>query len=154
MAGADLVLRDIHQMPAPSWWPPAPGWWLVFAAVVIVVASCIAWALRRRRRRAMIAEVFDRAVRSAATPSAEVAAMSDLLRRAARRRNPAADRLQGDAWLAFLDGGLPPRPPGTFSNGAGRLLLEGGYQRQVDAAEVAALRPVARALFLHWRSAK
>ena len=126
MAGADLVLRDIHQMPAPSWWPPAPGWWLVIAAVVIVVASCIAWALRRRRRRATIAEVFDRAVRSAETPSAEVAAMSDLLRRAARRRNPAADRLQGDAWLAFLDGGLPggcclrdaARPPRLRSRSA------------------------------------
>src|SRR5690606_42075646 len=111
-------------------------------------------ALRGACRGALPAAALGRARHAAAAASAQVGAVSGQARGAARRRNPAADRLQGGARLAFLEGGLPPRPPGTFSNGAGRLLLEGGYQRQVDAAEVAALRPVARALFLHWMSAK
>jgi len=32
-----LVLRDIHQPPAPGWWPPAPGWWLLAALVLLAV---------------------------------------------------------------------------------------------------------------------
>src|SRR5690606_33347163 len=33
-----LLLRDIHQPPAPSWWPPAPGWWLLAGIVLVVFA--------------------------------------------------------------------------------------------------------------------
>lgn len=168
MADPTLVLRDIHQAPAPPWWPPAPGWWLLAALVLLVIASWAWFAARRRKRRRAIAAIFDQTLAAADTPSAQVAAMSELLRRAGRRRDPAADRLEGDAWLEFLDGGAgagqtrggrkpdaTPRPGSIdFSQGPGRLLLEGGYRRDVDAGEVEALHAIARARFLDWMAAK
>ena len=145
MAMQDLPLRDIHQPPAPPWWPPAPGWWWLAAAVLVLVAFAVRWWLRARRRRAAIVRLFDERLRAAATPVERIAAMSELLRRAARRRDPAADRLQGDAWLAFLDGDKVPR---SFSEGAGRVLLEGGFRREVDAADADVLLPLARGRYL------
>src|SRR3546814_4739947 len=90
------------------------------------------WWLRARRRRAAIVRLFDERLDAANTPVERVAAMSELLRRAARRRDPAADRLQGDAWLAFLDGDRASDVARPFSEGTGRVLLEGGFRREVD----------------------
>ena len=168
MADPTLVLRDIHQAAAPPWWPPAPGWWLLAALLLVAVASWAWFTARRRRRKRAIAAIFDQMLAASDTPSAQVAAMSELLRRAGRRRDPAADRLQGDAWLEFLDGGngaanlrgggkpaAKPRTVSTgFAHGPGRLLLEGGYRRDVDAGEVKALHAIARARFLDWMAAK
>ena len=148
-----LVLRDIHVSPAPPWWPPAPGWWVVAGVLLLLVALLWWWRARVRRRRARIAELFDHSVADAQSPAEQVAAMSELLRRAGRQRDPAADRLEGEAWLAFLDAPARRgrRAEGTpFSQGAGRLLLDGGYRREVDPAEVEALRRVARQRFLQW----
>src|SRR3546814_12347611 len=77
------------------------------------------WGLRARRRRAAIVRLFDERLDAANTPVERVAAMSELLRRAARRRDPAADRLQGDAWLAFLDGDRASDVARPFSEGTG-----------------------------------
>lgn len=147
MAGATLVLRDIHQPPAPPLWPPAPGWWLLAAALLAIGLGFALWRARQRRQARRRAALFDDAVGAAATASDQVAAMSELLRRAARLRDPAADRLQGDAWLALLDGDDPARP---FSSGPGRLVLDGGFRPEVDAAQVAELRALARTRFLQW----
>jgi hypothetical protein len=87
--------------------------------------------------------------------------MSELLRRASRRRDAGADRLEGEAWLAFLDdvdrtgrgrGGKSKAEGGAagFSRGPGRLLLDGGFRRDVPEHEVAALETLARARFLAW----
>jgi hypothetical protein len=141
-----LVLRDIHASVAPAWWPPAPGWWWLSAALVLVLAALLAWRVLRARRRRRIERLFDDTVGAAATPSARVAAISELLRRAARQRDPAADRLDGEAWLAFLDAGGPPR----FEGESGHLLLDGGYRREVGAGSVERLRAAARARFLQW----
>ena len=142
-----LQLRDVHEGLAPACWPPAPGWWVVLAAVV-AVAAWFAWrALRRRRRRAMILRLFDETVAQAATPSMQVAAMSELLRRAARRKHANADTLDGEDWLRFLDAGLP-QP--VFAAGAGALLRDGGFRADVSAHEAEALRIVARERYLHW----
>ena len=147
MAGATLVLRDIHQPDAPAWWPPAPGWWLVLAVLVLAAGAAWWWRRRRRERLRRFAALFDDAVAGAQSAPAQVAAMSELLRRAARRRDAAADRLQGEAWLAFLDAG---DARASFSRGAGRLLLEGGFRRDVPPQAVAALQSLARARFLEW----
>lgn len=146
-----LPLRDVHPGTAPAWWPPAPGWWLVLA-VVLVIAGWWAWrAARSRRRRAAILELFDAAVEGADTPSQQVAAMSELLRRAARRKHPGADTLEGSDWLGLLDDGMP-QP--VFSAGAGALLREGGYRADVTGQEVAALRTIAEQRYLLWMQAK
>ena len=145
-----LVLRDIHQPPAPPWWPPAPGWWLLFALVLAVVVFAWARHARRSRRRRQIEALFDDAVARAATPAQSVAAMSELLRRAARRHDPRADRLQGPAWLALLGERLPPDEAAALdpAQGPGRLLLEGGFRADVDDADADALRPIARTAWL------
>ena len=156
MSPDGLVLRDIHAPVAPPWWPPAPGWWLVFAAIAAAAAFAAWWLARRRRNRRAIVALFDRGVATAQTPAAQVAAMSELLRRAARRRAPHADTLQGDDWLRFLDGETPRGNTAAknFSQGAGRLLLEGGFQRDVDAAQVGALVPLARTRYLELMRAR
>jgi hypothetical protein len=147
MRGNALVLRDIHQPPAPPWWPPAPGWWLLIAGVAVIV-SIVAWvALRRHRRARAIASLFDARLAQAQTPAEEIAAMSELLRRAARLRDPDADKLLGDDWLHFLDTGL--QAP-VFSTGAGTILRDGGYRRDVAQHDVDALRVAARTRFLDW----
>ncbi len=147
----DLVLRDIHLPVAPSLWPPAPGWWLV-AAVVIATIALVLWyrAWRRRRREAML-RLFDETLTAAVGAPAQIAAMSELLRRASRRRNANADRLDGEDWLRFLDDGVR----GTaFTAGPGRLLLDGGFRPQVGAVDLEALRSVARAAFLRLMEAR
>lgn len=147
IAGDALVLRDIHQPAAPSWWPPAPGWWLV-AAVIAFALGALAWRhWRRYAQRRSHARLFDAMVEHADAPSEKIAAMSELLRRAARRIDPAADTLVGDAWLGFLDRGL--KQP-VFVAAAGAALRDGAYRRDVSPVEVVALHSVARARFLDW----
>lgn len=148
LQAASLPLRDIHQPPAPPWWPPAPGWWLLAALLLALAALATWWWWRQRRHRAEVARVFDARVRAAATPVAQVAAVSELLRRAARLRDPGADRLRGDDWLRFLDGAGAAGSHGAFSDGPGRVLLDGGFRREIDAADAAALLPLARARYL------
>ena len=147
MQGDALVLRDIHQPPAPPWWPPAAGWWWVMAGVAVLVGIAVWLAWRRRRRTRAIASLFDTRLALAQTPAEEIAAMSELLRRAARRRDPDADKLLGDEWLRFLDTGL--QAP-VFSVGVGAILRDGGYRRDVSPHDVDALRVAARTRFLDW----
>ncbi len=142
-----LPLHDIHPGIAPSWWPPAPGWWMVAAIILMVAAVLAGWWLRRRRQQWALLNLFDEAIDGAETQAQQVAAMSELLRRAARRRDPGADRLEGDKWLQFLDDGLPGHP---FTNGAGALLRDGGFRADVAEGDVAALRILARQRYLSW----
>lgn len=146
-----LPLRDVHVGIAPAWWPPAPGWWMLLVAVLIVTAA-LAWRRRRERRRhAAILGLFDEAVDRAVTPSQQIAAMSELLRRAARLRHANADRLEGDEWLGFLDEGMPRA---VFSVGTGALLLDGGFREDVDQDQATALRALARERYLRWMQAR
>jgi hypothetical protein len=151
MSDPTLILRDIHQPPSPPWWPPAPGWWMLFAALLLAFAAWAWWRRRKRLRRAAIARLFDDAVSAAGSPAQKIAAMSEQLRRASRRIDPAADRLEGEAWLQFLDRGLP-QP--VFAADAGTLLLEGGFRRDVGESEIEALRDIARERFLRWMGAR
>lgn len=147
VAPASLPLRDIHLPPAPPWWPPAPGWWWLAAAVAAVLAFVIARQWRRRRRRLALARLFDDAVARSPTPAARIGAMSELLRRVARRVDPAAATFAGDDWLRFLDRG---RATHDFQSGAGALLRDGAFRSDVAECDVEALRLLARARFLEW----
>lgn len=141
---SSLPLRDVHLPAAPGWWPPAPGWWLLAAVVaVIVLLPLLAWTRRRNRQRRWLA-LFDTTLANAGSPVARVAAASELLRRAARHSTRQAVHLQGEQWLRFLDGAQGR----AFSEGDGRLLLDGGYRREVDAAQATRLCDLARARFL------
>jgi hypothetical protein len=151
MSDPALVLRDIHQPPPPSWWPPAPGWWMLFAALLLAFAAWTWWRRRAKLRRAAIARLFDDAVSAAETPAGKIAAMSEHLRRASRRIDPQADRLVGEEWLRFLDRGLP-QP--VFAAGAGALLRDGVFRRDVGEAEIESLRAIARDRYLGWMEAR
>lgn len=100
------VLRDIHLPPA-GWWPPAAGWWLL-VLVVIVLAGGAAWWWRRRARQRPLRSILREidAIEAAHadhrddTRVAEEA--SRLLRRVARRLDPAVASQTGPAWRAFV----------------------------------------------------
>lgn len=139
-----LPLRDVHLPPSPSWWPLALGWWLVIAAIVLVLGTLAWWWWRRRRRAQRWAATFDAALQAASPPAQRLAALSALLRRAARTVDPQADRLQGEAWLQLLDG----RKGHAFSQGPGRVLLDGGFQRDPAVSDLAAVEQLARQRFL------
>ena len=141
-----LVLRDLHLSTAPSWWPPAPGWWFVAGALLVLAACVLGLRLRRQRRRRRLLALFD-AETSGTDANATVAAISSLLRRAARRVDPGADRLDGQPWLDFLDQGRETR---RFEGARGALLLEGAYRPGLDPDEVADLRAAARERFIEW----
>ena len=107
---AGPVLRDIHLPPDPSWWPPAPGWWALLA-IVLVMLLLSWWLLLRRRLRhareaaavaAVLAEVDAIAHTHAAHPQRLAAELHQLLRRAARRYDPAATHHRGAAWRDCL----------------------------------------------------
>lgn len=143
-----LVLRDVHVPETPSWWPPAPGWWIVAAVLLAVALVWLAWSHRRRKRLRAWQQLFDEAC---ALPQAseQVAAMSELLRRAARKADRHADTLEGEAWLGFLDGDVSKKNRRSdFTDGAGRLLLDGGFRREVDAGQLALVKSLARTRFL------
>ena len=141
----DLVLRDIHQPPAPSWWPPAVGWWWLAAALLVLVCAMVGWRLYRAWQRRRWQRLFDAEIAGAPDAAGRIAAMSSLLRRAARRHRPDADRLHGDSWLSFLDAGMPGAP---FTTGVGHALQDGAFRREVDALDTTALHTLARARFV------
>lgn len=103
---AGPVLRDIHMPPDPSWWPLAPGWWGVIALLLVALTLVIWWTWRRRlpRRRWRHAErELERLLaRHGEEPSVFAAAVSQLLRRVAREREPDTVSLRGEAWQAAL----------------------------------------------------
>jgi hypothetical protein len=147
---APLQLLDVHAGTSPSWWPPAAGWWWLAAGVCLVLGVC-GWRMWRRRwRRVRVLRLFDDTLAAAASPQAQVAAMSELLRRAARRAKPGVEVLDGEAWLAALDAGLPTP---VFRAGAGRLLLDGAYRRDLAPGQIDALRAIARTRFASWMAA-
>ena len=147
MSGDSLVLRDIHQAQPAPFWPPAPGWWLLLAVIVLLIAGMMLWRRHRLTRKRRVAALFDDAMQAAGSPVARIAAMSDLLRRASRRIDAKADTLEGDDWLAFLDRGLPEP---HFSQGPGRLLVDGGFRPEVSEQDSTAVEALARQRFIAW----
>jgi hypothetical protein len=136
-------LRDIHLPADPSWWPPAPGWWLLALLCLGLIVLAVVWIRRRlarRRWRQRVCSELDRiAAEHAAAPDPLRLAtgISQLLRRASRLLDPQAAALRGEAWLGFLDSAIGGE---EFSKGAGRVLLEGPYQRTASCDADALIR--------------
>jgi hypothetical protein len=124
---------------------------MLFAVLLLAFAAWAWWRRRKKLRRAAIARLFDDAVSAVETPAEKIAAMSEQLRRASRRIDANADRLEGEEWLRFLDRGLP-QP--VFAAGAGALLRDGVFRPDIGETEVEGLHAIARDRFLRWMGAR
>lgn len=143
----EIVLRDVHDLAAPSIWPLAPGWWAVITALLLVGAVCLARAWRKRRNLQRANALFDDALVKATSPVQRLQIMSELLRRAARRVESDSDTLSGQAWLSFLDEDMPFE---SFSTEPGSLIESGIYKPDVSMNAVAEIEDLVRARFVSW----
>lgn len=149
---ADDPVAGLIDIPLPhevSLWPQT--WVSRITAVVLLVAAVIAlWQFIRYRhvnryRREALAELA-RVEGGGAAPGKMLAQLSLLLRRTALAAFPREQvaSLAGADWLAFLDRTSSGR---QFSEGDGRLLATGPYQRaQPGEAELRSLSVLVR----HW----
>jgi Domain of unknown function (DUF4381) len=140
-----LALKDIHLPEAITWWPPAPGWWALLLAIMLLLSGGVMLYRRLRRKTALkhAWRLLNQLKNTAdQEPLATLTALSALLRRVAisRDHRDAVASLHGDAWLAYLDRGLPDAP---FSSGIGRCLADAHYRHRLatdlDLATVFAL---------------
>ena len=110
-----LPLRDLHLPDAIGWWPLAPGWWVVLAIVVAVLAY-LTWRLYKRwqflaPRRYALRELarLEAEYLEHRNPIVLGKQLSELLRRGMLAYAPREEvaGLTGEAWLAWLDEGMP-----------------------------------------------
>lgn len=110
-----LPLRDLHVPDAIGWWPLAPGWW-VLVAIVFAALGYLAWRLYKRwqfnaPRRFALRELarFEAEYLERRDPVALGKQLSELLRRGMLAYAPRDEvaGLTGEAWLAWLDEGMP-----------------------------------------------
>ena len=136
MDPTQLQLRDLHLPDPLGWWPLAPGWWILIALFAGGLCWLLLWAWRARQFNAPRRY----AIRCLITVEAEYLShrdpvrlgrqVSELLRRAMLAYSPRQEvaGLTGDAWLAWLDRGLPVP---YFHTEGGKSLLQLPYR---DAA--------------------
>lgn len=137
-----LALRDIHLPQPVSWWPPAIGWWIVLGLSLLVIGISVWLYLRRRHRRlsaGYLAKVELAAVHNRFQQHEDFRLLareiSILLRRLSISAYPREESasLTGERWLQHLDRPLPDKP---FTTGAGRILIEAPYRRDVRRDEI------------------
>lgn len=128
-----LPLRDLHLPPPVDWWPLAPGWWFVIA----LLALGLAWLIRLAWRKRQFLAPRRHAVRSLAAIEADylrhqdpvllARQASELLRRTMLAYAPRHEvaGLTGEAWLSWLDRGLPVP---YFHTEGGKSLLQLPYR--------------------------
>ncbi len=136
-------LRDIHLPDTVSLWPLAPGWWLVIIVLLITVAVGSTLLLKRYRRnayrRSAISKLerLDR-YRHDGDFSNYLQQVNLLLRQTALSfsEREAIASLTGKDWLAFLD---HSGNTSEFSQGAGKILAQGPYQKSIDGNDLSQL---------------
>ena len=133
MQDGALPLRDLHLPDPVGWWPLAPGWWLLLAlaTAALVYGLYRAWRLRRHnaaRRYALHAlKRYETEFLEHRNPVVLGRQLSQLLRRGmlAYADRDAVAGLTGEAWLAWLDEGMPLP---YFHTEGGRSLLQLPYR--------------------------
>ena len=133
MDDTPLPLKDLHLPDPVGWWPLAPGWWFVLLVSVIAIAWGIGHVYRRWRFNAPRRYALDELARIEADyrehrdPVLLGKQLSELLRRGmlayASREEVAG--LTGDAWLEWLDRGMPVP---YFHTEGGKHLLDLPYR--------------------------
>jgi len=117
---------------------------MIVAALGVSLLVALAYWHYRRTRHARWLALFDRQLIKADNSVAQLAAASELLRRAARRVDRKAVHLQGKSWLRFLDG----NNAGRFSQGVGRILVDGSFRRHLDEQQARDACQLARERFV------
>lgn len=154
-------LRDIHLPEPVGWWPLAWGWWLLIALLVMALAGLIGYLWRRRQRwryRRQALQELDRLYaefREHGDGARYLQDISVLLRRTALSAFPRQEvaGLQGPAWLQWLNTTLGEGRT-DFSQGPGRVLLDGPYRLQPQVEADTLQRLVALWIKQHRRPAK
>lgn len=132
-----LPLRDLHLPDAIGWWPLAPGWWAALA-IVVAVLCYFAWRLYRRwlfhaPRRFALRELarLEAEYLEHRNPVTLGKQLSELLRRGMLAYAPREEvaGLTGEAWLAWLDDGMPLP---YFHTEGGKSLLNLPYRDPED----------------------
>ncbi len=133
MDPTQLPLRDLHLPDPVSWWPLAPGWWVLIVLVLIGVG----WLLKLAWRKRQFTAPRRYAIRTLAAVEAEYLShrnpvrlgqhVSELLRRGMLAYAPRHEvaGLTGEAWLAWLDRGMPLP---YFHTEGGKSLLQLPYR--------------------------
>ena len=133
MGPTELPLRDLHLPDAIGWWPIAPGWWFV----LILLAILVVYSLRRLYERRQHSAPRRYALRELARIEAEylenrnsvalARQLSELLRRGMLAYAPRQEvaGLTGNAWLSWLDTGMPVP---YFHTEGGKSLLQLPYR--------------------------
>ena len=147
-----LPLRDLHLPEPVGWWPLAPGWWFVIGLLLVGLAVLAAFLHRRWHfhapRRHALRELarYEAAYLEHRNPVLLGKQLSALLRRAMLAYAPRAEvaGLTGEAWLQWLDRGMPVP---YFHTEGGKSLLnlpyrdpDGDFADTDIAALVAAVR--------------
>ncbi len=148
-------LHDIIAPPPVPWWPPAPGWYWLISFVLILVfvfvlKARIHWQ-RNRYRREALAELArqENALRNPQQRAAALAALAELLKRAALSTFPRAQvaTLTGVDWFQFLD---RTGRMSAFTQGSGAILQNAAYDPRTVAAVDEATAVELAALVRHW----
>jgi len=128
-----LPLRDLHLPEPVGWWPLAPGWWLLIIVFAAFLGYVLYRAYRRYRhnapRRFALGQLarFESEYLAHRNPVTLGKQLSELLRRgmlAYAERDEVAG-LTGDAWLEWLDCGMPLP---YFHTDGGKSLLRLPYR--------------------------
>lgn len=133
MDETQLPLRDLHLPEQIGWWPLAPGWWLVLLVVATLIGYGLWRAYKKRQhnapRRYAMRELarYETEYLEHRNPVTLGKQLSELLRRGMLAYSPREEvaGITGEAWLEWLDHGMPLP---YFHTEGGRSLLQLPYR--------------------------